>query len=126
VAVLNRLVVLAVTAATLVACADTDATPSDAEVTAYAETAPPLGEPVEFVVDTHCGVDSLRLDGRWWHAEEPLYGEGGPGSAPEGWGDPYQTGELTLVSEQSVVFEAEGTRIEFAPAADDRPMRICR
>jgi hypothetical protein len=81
---------------------------------------------VEFFIDTHCGVESLRLDGRWWQAEEPLYGESGPGSAPEGWDDPYQGGKLTLVSEGSVVFEAEGTRIEFVPAPDDRPARMCK
>lgn len=63
---------------------------------------------------------------RWWHAEEPLYGEDGPGSAPEGWDDPYQAGELTLESAKRVVFGAEGTQVEFVPASDDRPMRFCR
>jgi hypothetical protein len=125
VAVLNRLVAVAATAATLVGCGDHDANLTDADVMAYAESAPPVGEPVEFFVYTHCGVDSIRLGGRWWHAEEPIYGDGGPRTAPEGW-DEYQRGRLTLESEDSVVFEAEGIVIEFVPAPDDLPMTMCR
>ncbi len=84
-----------------------------------------MGEPVEFFVLTHCGVESLRLDGRWWVAVKPLYSEDGPGTSPEGWGDPYQKGELTLISEQRVTFVAHGTQVAFVPAADDRPLKVC-
>ncbi len=100
--------------------------PIAAEETAYANSAPPLGEAVDYFVYTHCGVESLRVDGRWWHAVEPLYGDNGPGSSPDGWGDPYQEGELTLKSEQSITFEAEGIQVEFVPAPTNRPMRMCR
>lgn len=100
--------------------------PSDAEATAYAEVAPAVGETVEFFLYTHCGVESLRFGGRWWHAAEPLYGEKGPGSLPEGWSDPHEKGELTHESEQRATFEAVGTQVGFVPAEDDRPMRMCR
>lgn len=41
-------------------------------------------------------------------------------------GDPYQEGELTLKSEQSITFEAEGIQVVFVPAPSNRPMRMCR
>ena len=29
---------------------------------------------------THCGVEGARINGRWWHADKPLYGRDGAGS----------------------------------------------
>ena len=121
-----RHVTVGVAFVALTACGVSENPPSEAEETAYSESAPPVGESVEFSLYTHCGIESLRLDGRWWHAVQPLYGEDGTGSSPEGWGDPYQKGELTLDSGQHVTFEARGTQVAFVPAEDNRPMRICR
>ncbi len=120
-----RSVILGFVLVTLAACGASQDMPSDPETTAYAEVAPGVGEPVEFFLYTHCGVESLRLGGRWWHASEPLYGENGPGSSPEGWSNPYQKGELILESERRATFEAEGAQVVFVPAEDDRPMRVC-
>lgn len=100
--------------------------PSDEEATAYADSAPPAGEAVDYFVYTHCGVESLKVGGRWWHAVEPLYGDDGPGSSPDGWGDPYQEGEMTLNSGESITFEAKGMEVEFVPASKNNPMSICR
>ena len=121
-----RLVGSALAAGLLCACGTTGATPTAAERSAYADSAPPSGEAVGYFAYTHCGVESLRIDGHWWHAVNPLYGDNGPGSAPDGWGDPYQEGELTFNSEDSVTFEANGRRVQFTPAPEDRPMRMCR
>lgn len=121
-----RHVTVGVALVALTACGASEDTPSHAEEMAYSESAPPVGESVEFFLYTHCGIESLRLDGRLWHAVQPLYGEDGTGSPPEGWGDPYQEGELTLDSEQHVTFEARGTRVAFVPSEDNRPKRICR
>jgi hypothetical protein len=122
----RHLVIGALAVALMSACgAAPDELPSDAEETAYADSAPPRGEAVDFFIYTHCGVESIRVDGRWWHAVEPLYGDEGPRSSPEGWGNPYQQGELTLNSEESITFEAEGTKVEFVPAPDDEPMGMC-
>ena len=85
-----RLVLSVMAVALLTACGMTSDQPTDAEATAYANSAPPLGEAVDYFVHTHCGVESLEVDGRMWHAVEPLYGDNGPGESPEGWGDPYQ------------------------------------
>jgi hypothetical protein len=110
----------------MTACGSSDEAPSDEQLTKYAESAPPAGQAVRFHLYTHCGVESLRIDGRWWHAPEPLYGNEGPGGPPDGWGDPYQVGMLTVHSENSATFEAEDARVEFVPAPDSKPMRICR
>lgn len=119
-------VTLAVILVAITGCGAGEDTPSEAEESAYSESAPPLGESVEFFLYTHCGVESLRLNGRWWHAVPPLYGEDGVGSSPERWGDPYEKGQLTLHSRQRATFEAEGTHVVFVPAEDNRPKRICR
>jgi hypothetical protein len=99
---------------------------SAAEESAYVDSAPPMGEAVDYFAYTHCGVESLRIDGHWWHAVDALYGDDGPGSAPDGWGDPYQEGELTRNSEDSITFEAQGKEVDFVPAQTNKPMRICR
>lgn len=120
-----RLAMCAIASAVLsTACGS--AQPSDAEAAAYADSAPPMGEAVDYFVYTHCGVESLKVAGRWWQAVEPLYGDDGSGDPPEGWGDPYQEGEMTLSSADSITFEANGTEVEFVPAPENKPMRVCR
>jgi hypothetical protein len=78
-----------------------------------------------FRVYTHCGVENVRIDGRWWHAKPPLYNEERSGP-PSGWGDPYQDGTLTIESADRAVFEAVGQRVVFVPAPDNEPVRVCR
>ena len=78
-----------------------------------------------FSVYTHCGVENVRIDGRWWHASPPLYDEAGSGPPAE-WGDPYQEGALTRESSDRAVFEALGQRVVFLPSPDDKPVRVCR
>lgn len=73
---------------------------------------------------THCGVENIRVDGRWWHAKPPLYNEKHTGP-PAGWGDPYQQGTLTIESPDRAVFEALGQRVIFVPAPDNEPVRVC-
>lgn len=76
-------------------------------------------------VYTHCGIESIRIDGRWWHAEPPLYSQKRSGP-PAGWSDPYQEGTLTMESAERAVFEALGERVVFVPAPDNEPLRVCR
>ena len=77
-----------------------------------------------FTLPTHCGVENLRVDGRWWHAAPPLYNRAGSGP-PAGWGDPVQKGRLTIESPDRAVFEALGQRVVFVPAPDNEPVRMC-
>ena len=121
-----RLILGAIGVALLASCGTfSDEGPTAAEESAYASAAPPLGETVDYFLYTHCGVESLHVDGRWWHAIQPLYGDNGPGSSPAGWDNPYQKGELTVNSERSITFEAEGVRVQFSPAPTNEPMRVC-
>ena len=78
-----------------------------------------------FSVYTHCGVENVRIDGRWWHARPPLYNEERSGP-PAGWGDPHQEGTLTVESADRAIFEALGQRVVFVPAPDNEPVRVCR
>ena len=121
----TRLLLLAATALATASCG-TNSRPSDAEIAAYTESPPPVDEPVDYVLYTHCGVESARIGDRWWHAVEPMYGEDAQGTPPEGWGDPYQAGKLTLDSDGRATFEAEGDQVDLIPAKDDRPLRMCR
>lgn len=85
-----------------------------------------VGETVDTFVYTHCGVESARINGRWWHAVDPLYGPGGAGSGPPaGWQDPQQEGELTLQSSSRAAFAARGEQVVLVPAPTDEPLRIC-
>jgi hypothetical protein len=77
-----------------------------------------------FDLYTHCGVENARIRGVWWHADPPLYNERRNGP-PAGWGDPYQTGTLTMLSDSRAVFEALGQRVVLVPAPDNQPVRIC-
>lgn len=122
--VIGRLVLCTIAVASvLTACADEQ--PTNADMIAYAESAPPMGEAVRFFIYTHCGVESLRVDGRWWRAVETLPGGGEPGEPPDGWGDPYQEGELTLNSKDSITFETKGEEVDFVPS-EDEPTKMCR
>ncbi len=78
----------------------------------------------QFEVYTHCGVENTRIHGDWWHAKPPLYNKRRNGPPP-GWGDPYQTGTLTMVSDNRAVFEALGQQVVFVPTAENHPVRIC-
>ena len=80
----------------------------------------------DFDFYTHCGVENALIDGRWWHVVDPLYGDGGPGTGPpEGWGNPTQSGRLTMDGEQAV-FDGPDQRVMLAPAATNNPVRVCR
>jgi hypothetical protein len=110
---------------TIADCADAHPQPSDAEATAFAEISPSAGEPVKFFFYTHCGVESARIGGHWWHAARPLYGDGEGVGPPAGWDNPYQEGQLTVESPKRAVFTAKGTKVVLTPALPDAPVRIC-
>lgn len=92
---------------------------------APAASAPEDAIRTSFSVYTHCGIDSIRIGGRWWHAETPLYKQAGSGP-PAGWSDPYQEGILEMDSAERAVFEAHGQRVVFVPASVNEPVRVCR
>ncbi|WP_281965151.1 hypothetical protein [Serinicoccus marinus] len=67
----------------------------------------------DHVLDTHCGIDELHVEGQWYErAQGPL--DDGSGNPPDGWDNPEQMGTLTRVDETTLVFTDEvGHREEF-------------
>ncbi len=74
---------------------------------------------------THCGIDEARIGGHYYQAVHPLgVVQGNP---PAGWGNPYQHGTMTLISDTEAVFtDAAGHRVVFRlrPGATTF-LRIC-
>jgi hypothetical protein len=97
-------------------------TPSDNAPSNTPSRGAASGKP--FALYTHCGVENTRIRGDWWHADPPLYNKRRTGP-PAGWGDPYQTGTLTMLTDNRAVFEALGQRVVLVPAPDNQPVRIC-
>lgn len=61
-----------------------------------------VGETYDYVLYTHCGIEWARIDGVWWQAI-PL-DDGRPSLLPAGWGDPYDAGELEIVTATSATY----------------------
>lgn len=67
-------------------------------------------QPRPFRLSTHCGVDELKLDGRWYErADGPLHD--GNRNPPEGWDNPFQDGVVTVHGD-SVEFRDEEGHVE--------------
>lgn len=76
---------------------------------------------------THCGVESVKINGHWWNAVTPLYGPGGEGAGPPAdWDEPWQEGNLTLETEGRAVFDAVGEHVVLTRSPVNEPVRICR
>jgi hypothetical protein len=89
-------------------------------------TLPAAGETVDFQFYTHCGVEAAQIGGVSWRVVNPLYGdEGERGSSPDGWGNPFQKGRLTVESSERAVFEARGVRVVLVPSGPDDPELMC-
>jgi hypothetical protein len=55
-----------------------------------------IGTPYPFKLFTHCGILGAYFDARFWRAEPQL--SDGSGNPPPGWGNPYEVGEMRLLS----------------------------
>ena len=75
-----------------------------------------------YVVDTHCGVEWALIDGDWW-TTEPL--NDGNANPPPGWGNPAESGQMTIVNDDLATFEADnGMTIQFT-RTDARDREPC-
>ncbi len=59
-----------------------------------------VGETYDYVMYVHCGVRWTRIDGVWWKTA-PL-GDGV--NPPDGWGNPYDAGTLTVIDETTAEY----------------------
>jgi hypothetical protein len=75
-----------------------------------------VGVPYRYTLYTHCGILSAYFDGRRWLAKPPLTdGSGNPPSAE--WGNPADTGTMTLVARDRAEFRnGSGAVARFVPA----------
>ena len=82
--------------------------------------------PYPYILYTHCGVLWTYFNGRWWEASPPLVDSAGP---PRGWGNPFDSGTMKLVSESLARFTGgSGQTAEFKPQPveiQEFPGRTC-
>lgn len=70
-----------------------------------------VGETYEYVLYVHCGVRWARLDGVWWETK-PL--DDDSANPPDGWGNPYDAGTMTLVDDHTAEYAGgPGTTVRF-------------
>jgi len=81
---------------------------------------PEVGVPTPYDLYTHCGVLGAFIGGAWFAADPPLVE--GAGNPPAGWGNPYQTGSLTLLTADEAVFTDDvGHEVRLVSAPEETP-----
>ena len=72
----------------------------------------PAPRSIAFQLYTHCGIDEARIGTTYYEAVPRL--DDGHGNPPNGWGNPYQDGTMTVTSNTTAVFTDQmGHRVEF-------------
>ena len=70
-----------------------------------------VGESYDYVLYTHCGIEWAPIDGVWWQTD-PL--DDGNANPPQGWGNPYDTGQLTVGTTDTARYTSDtGIEVEF-------------
>lgn len=93
--------------------------PSTAKAAAY-----PVRE-LPFRLYTHCGINEVNIEGRWYEAVDLL--SDGNGNPPSGWGNPFQPGTIRLTSPTEAEFRDPAghvVRFRLRPGATG-PKMIC-
>lgn len=80
-----------------------------------------LGKPYRLY--THCGIQWARIDGTFWRATEPL--SDGNGNPPPGWGNPFQSGTLTLRNLGTAEFSSPAGSVIFQRTERTKPPIVC-
>lgn len=67
---------------------------------------------VPYTLLTHCGIDEVMHDGRWYErVGGPL--DDGSGNPPPGWGNPFQEGRLVIEGDTATFTDDAGHREVF-------------
>lgn len=103
---------LALAAGVLTACAQADKDTN-------------TGRTIPFDLYTHCGIREALIGSTYFEAQDPP--SDGSGNPPEGWGNPYQRGTMTLTSETEAVFTDDaGHEVKFRARPGTEPsMPLC-
>ena len=83
----------------------------------------PRGDPFRLL--THCGIEGLQHDGRWYARDGGLLSDG-QGNAPEGWDNPWQDGRLRVEGDAVVFSDWSGHRETFTLQPGPLPGPTCR
>ncbi len=82
-----------------------------------------VGETYDYVLYVHCGVRWARIDGTWWEAA-PL--DDGNSNPPDGWGNPYDAGSLTVVDETTAEYTGgPDVTVRFVRTDATQPPFVC-
>lgn len=65
-----------------------------------------------FSLYTHCGIDELQVDGRFYERVGGLLDDGS-GNPPRGWDNPYQAGRVTRSGSVIIFSDDKGHRERF-------------
>ena len=93
--------------AVLSACAPPAAEQSNVPTT----TTTTVASGVPFDLFTHCGIYEARVQDTFFAAEQPL--DDGNGNPPAGWGNPYQSGTITVEGQRAVFHDDSGHTVTF-------------
>jgi hypothetical protein len=106
------LLMAGVAAGALAGCASGPAPLAAGPATHSAAAAAAAGSARPYQLYTHCGINEARVGNRYYAAVHPL--SDGQGNPPAGWGNPYQSGTMTLQPPASAVFrDAAGHQVRF-------------
>jgi hypothetical protein len=82
-----------------------------------------VGSHWTYEIYTHCGIQWIYLDGRFWRPD-PVMPDFNP---PEGWGNPVDEGVLTLEdAERALYLSQGGDQVVFVPAPAEYEPPLCQ
>jgi hypothetical protein len=83
-----------------------------------------VGGSAPYSLYTHCGVLSATINGGIFYAEPAL--SDGSGNPPSGWGNPYDSGQMSLTSPATAEFrDSAGNSAHFARLPQGPDLAIC-
>jgi hypothetical protein len=83
-----------------------------------------VGGSAPYTLYTHCGVISATINGSIFYAAPAL--TDGSGNPPPGWGNPYDSGEISLTSPTTAEFrDSAGTSAHFGSLPQGPDLAIC-
>jgi hypothetical protein len=87
------------------------ATPAAPAIDASTSPTTTAASSVPFALFTHCGIYEAQVQDTFFVADRPL--DGGHGNPPAGWGNPYQSGTITVAGSQAVFHDDSGHTVTF-------------
>ncbi len=71
-----------------------------------------LGQTIPFDLYTHCGISELKAFGKYFERVGGPLGDGF-GNPPKGWGNPYDSGTLSVAGNTAIFRDSRGHEVRF-------------